>query len=167
MKEIKYTYDFEKQNTNVCELIIENGLLNGEEFKINNVNFGVLKVIDVELDEKGHVPCKKCAFYKSVMCPILGCAIEDITKQGKLVVDKSQARMNLDEIKREWIGKTVCKKSLKTFKYGGKTGTVKDVVYPHPYKDDVIAFQIEEDGTFVEAWRCFDVEDTEKFGPRD
>ena len=87
MKEVKYKYDFETERSNLCEVIIENGLLNGEEFKINNVNFDKLKVVDVKLDENGNPPCKECAFYKTYFCPILGCAIEDITKQGKLVVN--------------------------------------------------------------------------------
>jgi hypothetical protein len=92
MKTLNYTYDFEKKRTNIQELIIENGLLNGEEFKINNVNFSDLtfKVVDAKADETGRIPCSEphceCAFYGTYFCPMLGCAIDDIVNKNKMVV---------------------------------------------------------------------------------
>lgn len=74
--------------------------------------------------------------------------------------------MTIDELKNKWIGQRIMKKTLKPFKYGGKIGTVKDVVTQHPYKGNVIAFQIAEDDTFVEAWRCYNHATLER-GPRD
>ena len=73
--------------------------------------------------------------------------------------------MTIDELKDKWIGQCIMKKSLKPFKYGGKFGTVKDVVAQHPYKGDVVAFQIAEDSSFVEAWRCYSHVTLEQ-GPR-
>ena len=68
--------------------------------------------------------------------------------------------MTIEELKAKWVGRRICKKSLKPFKFGEKIGTIKDVVYPHP-NNDVIAFQIKEDDTMVEAWRCVDVNSME------
>lgn len=177
MKTLNYTYDFDKEKTNICELIIENGLLNGEEFKINNVNFSDLtfKVVDVKADETGQIPCSEphceCAFYGTIFCPMMGCAIEDIVKQNKMVVKLYNSvpvttwdtgeNTTLKALKEKWVGRKICKKSLKPFKFGEKIGTVKDVVCPHPYKGDVIVFQIKEDNTFVEAWRCVDINNME------
>ena len=179
MKTLNYTYDFDKRKTNICELIIENGLLNGEEFKINNVNFSDLtfKVVAAKADETGGIPCSEphceCAFYGTIFCPMMGCAIEDIVKQNKMVVKLYKGvpvttwdtgeNPTLKALKEKWVGRRICKKSLKPFKFGEKIGTIKDVVYPHPH-NNVIAFQIKEDDTMVEAWRCFDV-NTMEVGP--
>lgn len=190
METLNYSYDFDKEKTNICELIIENGLLNGEEFKINNVNFSDLtfKVVDAKADETGEIPCSEphceCAFYGTIFCPIMGCAIEDIVKQNKMLVKLYNSvpvttwdtgeNPTLKALRKKWIGQTICKTSRKPFKFGEKVATVKDVVYPHPNNPKkVIAFQIKEDDTFVEAWRCQtcnsfgDFYDHTEVGPRD
>jgi len=75
------------------------------------------------------------------------------------------ARMLKQSLDQKWGGKKVVKSSGKPFKYGGKVGTVNEVCLSHPYKPDVMGFIIKEDGSFVEAWRCMDMETAEQ-GPK-
>lgn len=74
-------------------------------------------------------------------------------------------RMLKQSLDGKWFSKKVAKSSGRPFKFGGKVGTVEEVVLSHPYHPDVMAFKIKEDGSFVEAWRCVDTETSEQ-GPR-
>lgn len=84
MKTLDYTKDLSKQ-------IIDNGLLDGEEFALNHKQFKdvVLKVIDAYPDETGQIPCstpmRECAFY-GCLCKGNGCLIGNLSNENKLVV---------------------------------------------------------------------------------
>lgn len=88
-----------------------------------------------------------------------------VGKTKSFVDNETTNKYIKQELDLKWTGRKVTKKSNKPFKFGFKVGTVEEVVLSSPYKQDVIAFKIKEDGTFVEAWRCEDVE-TNEAGPR-
>lgn len=88
-----------------------------------------------------------------------------VGKTKSFVDDETTKKYIKQELDLKWAGRKVTKKSNKPFKFGFRVGAVDEVVLSSPYKQDVIAFKIKEDGTFVEAWRCEDVE-TNEAGPR-
>lgn len=88
-----------------------------------------------------------------------------VGKTKSFVDDETTNKYIKQELDLKWAGRKVTIKSNNPFKFGFRVGTVEEVVLSSPYKQDVIAFKIKEDGTFVEAWRCEDVE-TNEAGPR-